>query len=138
MMESSGDPESESRVAVGLAQLIESAAKDCRRQGGLKGRRKDVRFSLGCGAYLTNRNRKIWKAKRTEECRYNLTLASYISGAGNIIKAQTKARTEGYAASCLGNGIQAHLSKVISEKNAKDVEYYVKRIHELAAKMEIR
>ena len=121
--------------AIGLGQQIESAAKDCRVQGGLQGRRQDAEFSLMCAAWLMERNGRIWISPRSELCRRVLARISYVSGGGNGIAGQREARKEGLTAVCWEDGIREGMRKILSPEAFRDVEHYVTRIDELAREM---
>ena len=135
MAESSGNEKAVSYAgAVGLGQQLVTAAEDCQKKGKLKGTRADARFSANCGAWLYNRNRKIWISPRPKDEHIILTRASYITGAGNLLAAQKVATKEGYAA-LLYSQISPFLPRVISKKNATDVQHYIDRIAKLEKEM---
>ena len=135
MAESSGNDKAVSYAgAVGLGQQLVTAAEDCRKQGKLKGTRADARFSANCAAWLYNRNRKIWISPRPKDEHIVLCRASYISGAGNILAAQKLAIKEGYGA-LFYSQISPFLPRVISKKNATDVQHYIDRIAKLEKEM---
>ena len=135
MAESSGIVDAVSPAgAVGLGQQIPNAANDCRIIGGLSGRRKDARFSVGCSAWLYNRNRKHWPSERTRAGRLDLTRASYITGAGNLIAAQNMAAEDGVVATYFEE-MFPYLGRVITPKNAQDTQHYVNRIDHLERRM---
>ena len=135
MAESSGNEKAVSYAgAVGLGQQLVSAADDCRKKGKLIGNRADARFSAHCAAWLYNRNRRIWISPRPKDEHLVLTRASYVTGAGNLIRAQKVATKEGYAAMFYSQ-ISPFLPRVISKKNAADVDHYVDRIDKLERAM---
>lgn len=110
--------------AAGLAQLLKTAASDCRRAG-LSGSRRDAVFGAECGAFIMARNGRIWRSHRSDECRMVLVWASHLTGAGWPIAAQKVARRHGATATCFWNGIGEYLNRVISEANAEHAWDYV-------------
>ena len=120
--------------AVGIGQQIPGSASDCRKMGKIKGRRKDVRFSTNCSAWLHNRNRRIWFANRSENCHVDLTRGCYITGCGHLIEAQKIATQNGYAAQCVED-LLPFLPQVIGTQNTQEVAKYVQRIAELEERM---
>lgn len=111
--------------ALGLAQFMPDTWTEyvgkCSLPHGTK--RTDATASIKCCcAYMSNLI-KAWKAPRSEEDRYNLALASYNAGLGNILKAQRMAKE-----SPEYNKIIAHLNFVTGQDNAKQTRDYVARI----------
>lgn len=50
----------------------------------------DWKLSIQAAAYYDMRLHRIWRSPRSQADRWNLTLASYNAGAGNLIKAQKR------------------------------------------------
>ena len=120
--------------AVGIGQLLSSAAKDCR-GGGLIGKRVNPQFNISCSAWIMNRNAKIWRSHRTERCRLVLARVSYVSGAGWPIRGQRIARSKGLVATCWEDGIREGMKEVLSERSYRDAVDYVESIDELERRM---
>ena len=91
IQESTLNPDAESSVgACGLAQFMPATWGDyvVKCSLPLATKRNNPEASIKCCcAYMADLI-KSWKADRTEQDRYNLALASYNAGLGNIIKAQ--------------------------------------------------
>ena len=135
MAESSGDPDAESAAdAVGLGQQIPAAAADCR-AAGLKGSRREARWSAHCGAWLMRRAGDVWHAPRSEACRIELARGCYISGCGRLIRAQTIARARGRVARCWHDGIGEFIGQIISSASAAAAREYVDRVAALERRM---
>ena len=118
-----------------LAQILPSTAKDVERESGIVMTRSSVEGAIFGGAYLMAKYGKFWiEPNRSEECRRDLTRASFISGPGNIRKGQIVAREKGFVATCLDE-IGPQLPYVISKNNAKTVDNYIVRIRELTIEM---
>ena len=74
--------------AEGLAQFMPGTWRDVSRQLGLVGSPMDAEIAIPAGAYYMSSLRNMWRWPRPEEDRYNLALACYNAGCGNILKAQ--------------------------------------------------
>lgn len=74
--------------AEGLAQFMSGTWRDVSRQLGLVGSPMDAEIAIPAGAYYMSSLRNMWRWPRPEEDRYNLALACYNAGCGNILKAQ--------------------------------------------------
>lgn len=74
--------------AEGLAQFMPATWRDVSRQLGLVGSPMDAEIAIPAGAYYMSSLRNMWRWPRPEEDRYNLALACYNAGCGNILKAQ--------------------------------------------------
>lgn len=74
--------------AKGLAQFMPGTWRDVSRQLGLVGSPVDAEIAIPAGAYYMSSLRNMWRWPRPEEDRYNLALACYNAGCGNILKAQ--------------------------------------------------
>lgn len=77
--------------ARGIMQFMPGTWKEVSQQMGFgMVSASNVKLSIYAGAYYMSRMRRTWKAKRSERDRYDLALASYNAGAGNLIKSQRK------------------------------------------------
>lgn len=129
ILESGLNPDALSHAdAAGFAQLLKTAERDCQLQAGMKGNRWEVVFSINCAVWLMRRNGSFWISERSDFCRIELALVSYISGAGNPIKAQKVARNHGRTAVCYFQGISKYMSDVVSQESADAANFYVERI----------
>ena len=127
-LESSCQRDAESASgAIGLAQLLGSAATDCR-GAGLTGSRREAVFSAECAAWLQARAGRTWRSYRTSECRIVLVWVSYLTGAGWLIDAQDAARRDGRLAVCWDDGIGDYLQAVITPENAAHAHWYARWI----------
>lgn len=111
--------------AVGLAQFMPDTWTEyvgkCSLPHGTK--RTDATASIKCCcAYMSDLLRQ-WKAPRSDEDRYNLALASYNAGLGNILKAQKMAKN-----SPDYDKIISHLIFVTGQENAKQTRDYITKI----------
>ncbi len=88
--ESRFDPNAQSPVgAKGVMQFMPGTWKEVSGQMKWSGiSPSSASHSIYAGAFYMAKMRRIWKAKRRERDRYDLALASYNAGAGNLIKAQ--------------------------------------------------
>ena len=87
------NPDARSHVgAVGIAQFMGPTWKDVRQELGLpvSALATNPKYAIIAGAYYMSKLRNTWKSKREEKDRYNLALASYNAGVGNILRAQRK------------------------------------------------
>ena len=100
--------------AEGLGQQLESAASDCRRIGGLRGNRRNARFSAGCAAWLMSRHMKGQREQRPALCRHRNAELAYVSGPGHVWGGQRAARKElGLIARCPEDGILAGMELIL-------------------------
>lgn len=112
--ESSGRADARSGAgAVGLGQQLESAAQDCRRAG-LRGNRRDARFSAGCAAWLMAKHMKAQYEFRPALCRIRNAELAYVSGPGHVWGGQRAARRQlGLIARCPEDGILAGMELIL-------------------------
>lgn len=75
--------------AEGIAQFMAGTAREIWPLLGYKVvDRRLAQPSINAGAYYMARLRRQWSAKRPDEDRHNLALASYNAGIGHLLKAQ--------------------------------------------------
>lgn len=118
ILESSCRPDIANAIdAVGLGQILKTAASDCH-GAGIHGSRREAVFNLECSSFLMARTGRIFRSERTGECRAVLKWIGHLSGAGWLIKSQKIAQANGDLAMCWWDGIGASMEKVISKKNA--------------------
>ncbi len=92
----------------------------------------NAKLSIQAGAYYMSRMCRIWRARRTERDRYDLALASYNAGAGNIIKSQRK---------CGGVNDYPSIIKCLPQvtgKNSAETINYVRLIRKYYEEMRFR
>ena len=132
-LESSGRADAESGAgAVGLGQQLESAATDCRRRGGLRGSRRDARFSAGCAAWLMSRHMKGQREHRTAICRQRNAELAYVSGPGHVWGGQRAARRDlGLIARCPEDGILAGMELILRPSAYHEASNYPAAIDRL-------
>lgn len=124
--ESRLDPEAVSPVgACGLAQFMPGTwnqyLNKCSYPPGIK--RTDPYVSIHLCAHYMRDLLAQWKAPRPLEDKYNLALASYNAGLGNILKAQKQANN-----AALYNDIIIHLNGITGSDYAKETKNYVRKI----------
>ena len=118
--------------AVGLGQQLESAATDCRRLGGLRGRRVDARFSAGCAAWLMSRHMRAQREQRPALCRHRNAELAYVSGPGHVWKGQRVARDRlGLLARCPDDGILAGMEMILRPEAYREASGYPAAIDRL-------
>ena len=126
--ESGLNPEACSPVgAKGLAQFMPDTWDEYTIKCGLpaKTSRTDAVASIQCCAAYMRALITQWKSKRTEVDRYNLALASYNAGLGNLLKAQKMVHgANDYAT------IISALKFVTGNDNALQTTDYVVKINE--------
>ena len=132
-LESSGRADAKSAAgAEGLGQQIKSAAQDCRERGGLKGSRRDARFSAGCAAWLMAKHMKGQREQRSEICRQRNAELGYVSGPGHVWGGQKAARKElGLIARCPEDGILDGMRLILRPEAYKEAANYPRAIDKL-------
>lgn len=121
--ESLCNPFAKSHVgAAGLLQFMPATWSDMNKRFG-GGNSPYDEISIDYGAYYMRQQMRVWKSKRTNYERWKLGLASYNSGAGNVIKAQ---RYCGGARSW--DEIKKCQPLVTGTANAHETKTYVDRI----------
>lgn len=91
----------------------------------------DARIAIDYGAYYQARQMRVWKRHgRTYEQQWELGLAGYNAGTGNIIKAQTKC-----GGAKLWDGVSKCLSMVTGRHSAETITY-VSRIKRWQGQMQ--
>lgn len=103
--------------AEGLAQFMPGTWRDVSRQLGYSGSAFDVRLAIPAGAYYMAALRNMWRWPRPEQDRYNLALACYNAGCGNILKAQklcNDATLYGPIMECLPQVTGRHAAETLS------------------------
>lgn len=91
----------------------------------------DPALSVQSAAFYMAGLRRTWSAKRPEEDRHNLAMASYNAGAGNLIRAQKLSGGSPYYRDIILN-----LPKVTG-KHSKETSDYVIRIRGFHAKLKL-
>lgn len=131
--ESSARADAESGAgAVGIGQQVGAAAQDCRERGGLRGSRRDVRFSAGCAAWLMKRHMRGQREKRTALCKHRNAELAYVSGPGHVWKGQRLARNKlGLIALCAEDGILAGMELILHDEAYHEAMMYVRTIDKL-------
>ena len=121
--ESGQDPDAISPVgAMGVLQLMPSTFDEVAMRYGYNQDAYDARTNIMLGVAYMSTLFKIWYVDREKGCHREVTQASYNAGAGNIIKAQVKAR----GAPCW-DAIGPKLPEVTGE-HAKETQGYVSKI----------
>ena len=87
-----------------------------------------VKDNIQAGIYYDARMWAIWKAPRPQEERIAFTLASYNSGAGNIMKAQRLVAVGTSSNEWVPVAARLHL---VTGRNADETRGYVTRIRRL-------
>ena len=110
--------------AKGIAQFMNPTWKDVVRELKIPKRIRptNTKWAIRAGAYYMSKLRRSWKSKRKERDRYNLSLASYNAGFGNLLKAQ---RFAGGAIEFQPIIDQLHL---VTGRHAAETRQYVVRI----------
>ncbi|CAB4169267.1 LT_GEWL domain containing protein [uncultured Caudovirales phage] len=113
--------------ALGLAQFMPDTWEEYTVKCGLPANtlRNDATASIQCCAAYMRYLISQWKAKRSDVDRYNLALASYNAGLGNILKAQKMVK----GANDYATIIKA-LKFVTGNENALQTSNYVVKINE--------
>ena len=121
--ESGQDPNAISPVgAMGVLQLMPATFNEVAMRYGYNQDAYDARTNIMLGVAYMSILFKIWHVDRAKKCHREVTQASYNAGAGNIIKAQIKAR----GAPCW-DAIGLKLSEVTG-KHARETRGYISKI----------
>ena len=125
--ESHLNPNAESPVgAVGVCQLMTGAWSDVRGRGS----RTDAKRNIEAGTRYMARMLAFWSSPRPSfECSWDVALASYNAGPGNILKAQTLSGGQ-----LCWDGIRPHLESVTG-MHSKETEDYVTRFWRTYARL---
>ena len=107
--------------AVGLCQVEPHVADSLRKQGRWDGELTDPADNILAHALIFTENWQIWTTDRSDECRLELTLASYNAGARNVIRAQHAAH-EARCWEAIGDHLPA-----ITGHHATETQHYVAR-----------
>ena len=125
-------PDAVSHVgARGIAQFMPGTWAQISRELGYEKHSPHVaKYAIHAGAYYMRKLRRGWIARRPEEDRHNLAMASYNAGFGNLIKAQKKC-----GGPPLYKDIVACLHQVTGHHH-KETVTYVQRIRKWHGMME--
>lgn len=125
VQESRFDPNAKSPVgALGIAQFMPNTAKEIGQE--LKDNplfkngfnpTNDIQ-SVYAQVYYMNKLFRSWKVERTSLQKFELALASYNAGLGNILKAQKLSGNQR-----IWNDIKKHLSKVTGSNSKETINY---------------
>lgn len=117
--------------AEGLGQQIAEAADDCRRAG-LRGSRREARFSAGCGALLMAKHMRSQREMRGPLCRQRNAELCYVSGCGHVWAGQRAARQRlGLLARCPDDGILAGMELILRPDAYREASRYPSAIDRL-------
>ncbi|MFT7565833.1 MAG: soluble lytic murein transglycosylase-like protein [Pseudoalteromonas distincta] len=76
--------------AKGIAQFMPATWQEVSDQLSLAGTPFEPHLAIPAGAYYMSKLRSGWNWQRPEQDKYNLALASYNAGFGNLLKAQKR------------------------------------------------
>lgn len=130
--ESRLDPSAVSPVgAAGIAQFMPGTWRDVSRSLGYEEQVNPhiAEPAIHAGAYYMAKLRKSWSSPRPEADRYNLALASYNAGLGNLLKAQRACN-----GAVLYPAIEACLPSITGH-HANETKTYVRRIRRYYSEM---
>lgn len=114
--------------AKGLLQILDGTFAEIQQQvPGLQGHSPfDPEISISAGCYYLRRCWNFWTEPRTPQEQMRFALASYNAGAGNVLRAQRLARSEGLSGDW--DGIARTLGRITGPANAKETTDYVGKI----------
>lgn len=117
--------------ARGIAQFMPATWKEVSKdlQFGERASPHSARLAIQAGAYYDFKMRSVWnRGNRTEGEKRSLALASYNTGAGNVLAAQQRCKQKGYKDCDSWIGISSCLREVTGPANSKQTIEYVERI----------
>jgi len=121
-------PEARSHVgAAGIMQIMPRTFEEIvEKNPTIKGSRMQPRWNIAAGIYYDRQLWNLWKAKRPLQDRVRFMFGSYNAGRGNILKAQKKAKQQGFNPN-LWPSIERTLPEVTGRRS-KETLGYVKKI----------
>jgi len=95
--ESRLEADAKSKVgAVGIMQIMPKTYKEIQKKNPMiKGSNLQPRWNISAGIYYNRQMWNAWKKKHTLQDKIDFMFGSYNAGRGNIIKAQTNAKSQG-------------------------------------------